>query len=210
MKASVPKDFTPVKYFNSLNVVISLFPWNTSPKSATAAASFSLNSPSPSISQLATQIAFTFTSANSMKFVSSTSFIPPLNTSSVHPAAMYASFLPAGTIRTHSSEMPLKVWLPPNANGCSIRESTVVKPEQFSNAPLPMLVTLFGIVMVVRPEHSANASFPILVTLFGMVMEVNPKQCWKACTPMLVTLFGMVMEVRPPQFQNAYTPILVT
>ena len=51
-----------------------------------------------------------------------------------------------------------------------------VRPEQFRNATLPMLVTLLGIVMEVRPEQPLNAANPMLVTLLGMVTEVRPEQ----------------------------------
>ena len=40
-----------------------------------------------------------------------------------------------------------------------------VRPEQPSNAELPMLVTLLGIVTDVRPEQFSKADHPILVTL---------------------------------------------
>ena len=40
------------------------------------------------------------------------------------------------------------------------------------NALLPMLVTLFGIVILVR-EQLLNALLPMLVTLFGIVILVR-------------------------------------
>ena len=45
----------------------------------------------------------------------------------------------------------------------------VSKPVQLSNAPLPMLVTLSGIVTFVSPLHHENALLPMFVTLFGIV-----------------------------------------
>ena len=42
-----------------------------------------------------------------------------------------------------------------------------------SNAPSPMLVTLYGMVMEVRLEQLENALLPILVKLSGMVIEVR-------------------------------------
>ena len=51
-----------------------------------------------------------------------------------------------------------------------------VKPEQSRNANLPILITLFGIVIDVKPEQPVNASFPILVTLFGIVIEAREVQ----------------------------------
>ena len=41
---------------------------------------------------------------------------------------------------------------------------TLVRPEQYPNAPPPIEVTLFGIVMLVRPEQPLNALSPIPVT----------------------------------------------
>ena len=41
------------------------------------------------------------------------------------------------------------------------------------NAPSPIVVTLFGMVIDVKEEQSLNASSPIVVTLFGMVMDVK-------------------------------------
>ena len=40
-----------------------------------------------------------------------------------------------------------------------------VRPEQFSNAAPPMLVTLLPIVTEVRPEQFLKALLPMLVTL---------------------------------------------
>ena len=44
---------------------------------------------------------------------------------------------------------------------------------QYRNAPLPILVTLSGMVMEARLLQHSNALPPILVTLSGMVMEVR-------------------------------------
>ena len=41
---------------------------------------------------------------------------------------------------------------------------------QYSNAPFPMLVTLFGIVMLARLLQYSNAPLPMLVTLLGISM----------------------------------------
>ena len=45
-----------------------------------------------------------------------------------------------------------------------------------SNARLPMLITLLGMVIEVRPEQYMNAPYPMLVTLLGMVTEVRLEQ----------------------------------
>ena len=42
--------------------------------------------------------------------------------------------------------------------------------EQFKNAPPPISVTLFGIVMLVKLEQPENAELPMLVTLLGIVI----------------------------------------
>ena len=52
---------------------------------------------------------------------------------------------------------------------------TDVRPEQFMNAPEPILVTLFGIVIDGRLEQSAKNSLPILVTPFPIMTEVRPE-----------------------------------
>ena len=49
-----------------------------------------------------------------------------------------------------------------------------VKPEQYSNAPSPILVTEFGMVIEVKPEQPENAAFPILVTEFGVIVFLHP------------------------------------
>ena len=65
-KASEPIVVRPVKYCSSLKeVMVELFP-NVAPKSVAEAASAKLSSPSPLVSQLATQMAFTLTSAKTM------------------------------------------------------------------------------------------------------------------------------------------------
>ena len=48
--------------------------------------------------------------------------------------------------------------------------SRLVAPEQFANAPLPMVVTPLPMVMEVAPEHPENAPLPISVTLSGITM----------------------------------------
>ena len=48
-----------------------------------------------------------------------------------------------------------------------------VKLLHSSNTPLPMLVTLSGIVTLLKPLHHSNADSPMLVTLSGIVMLVK-------------------------------------
>ena len=63
---------------------------------------------------------------------------------------------------------------------------------QPSNAQLPKLVTLAGMLMDVNPLQPSNAQSPMLVTPIGMLMDVNPLQPLNAYFPMLVTLEGMI------------------
>ena len=67
----------------------------------------------------------------------------------------------------------------------------------------------FSIFIEVRLVQPAKTPLPMAVTLLGMVMEVRPVQ-WENAPPMLVTLLGMVTEVRPEQSWNAEFPMLVT
>jgi hypothetical protein len=62
----------------------------------------------------------------------------------------------------------------------------MVRRWQFSNASLPKLRTLPGIVTLTRLVHSANAFPWMLVTLLGIVMLVSALFP-KAEIPMLVT-----------------------
>ncbi len=78
------------------------------------------------------------------------------------------------------------------------------------NAYSPIVVTLFGIVMLVRFSHTQNAYFPIEVTLFGIVMFVRLSQPLNTLSPIEVILFGIVMLVRFLQTLNAQSPIEVT
>ena len=50
----------------------------------------------------------------------------------------------------------------------------LVKPVQMENAPFPMLVTLFGMLMLVMLLQPKNAEFPMLVTPSGIV--TSPEQ----------------------------------
>ena len=54
---------------------------------------------------------------------------------------------------------------------------SLLQPE---NAQYPILVTLFGIVILFKPLQFSNAELPILVTLFGIVILVKLLQPEKA------------------------------
>ena len=64
--------------------------------------------------------------------------------------------------------------------------------------------------MLVRLEQPENAQTPILVTVFGIVILARLEQFPNAERSILVTLFGIVMLVRLEQPENAELPILVT
>ena len=104
---------------------------------------------------------------------------------------------------------------------------TLTNPKQESNASIPILMTLDGMLMLVRPEQVSNAILPILVTLDGMDRLVNPEQWLKALLPMLVTPPGIektplgaavypviaivvpeLVKVRVPGIQTAYRETL--
>ena len=51
---------------------------------------------------------------------------------------------------------------------------TLVRPEQYLNAPSPILFTEFGIVTLVRLEQTENAKPPMLVTEFGIKEFIHP------------------------------------
>ena len=55
-----------------------------------------------------------------------------------------------------------------------------VREEQFSNALLPMLVTVLGRMMAVREEHSSNEDHPMLVTELPRDTEVREAQLLNA------------------------------
>ena len=55
-----------------------------------------------------------------------------------------------------------------------------VRLEQPSNAALPILVTVFGIVTLARFAHKAKVPFPRLVTDLGIVIFIRPEQLLNA------------------------------
>ena len=75
--------------------------------------------------------------------------------------------------------------------------SIEVKPVQFINAYLPIVVTMFGISIEVNPSQKANVLLFIVVTPFGIIKEVNPEQPRKAFVPIVVTLLGIVNLLLP-------------
>ena len=90
--AELPMLVNPVKYCSSSNDVMVVLFLNTSPKSVTAAASASLSSPSPLVSQFCRQSAFTLASAKVMAGESST-----ILKSCQYWAVSYTALQPAGT-----------------------------------------------------------------------------------------------------------------
>ena len=58
-----------------------------------------------------------------------------------------------------------------------------------------------------RPVHPENTPLPILVTLSGIVTVVSPSQFLKAELLISVTLLPKVMELRVLQLAKAFSPI---
>ena len=69
---------------------------------------------------------------------------------------MYASRVPAGTVKVHVEAILLKAD-EPKTKGFSISEITDVKPRQFEKARAPMVVTLLGMVADVNPLQPLKA-----------------------------------------------------
>jgi len=73
-----------------------------------------------------------------------------------------------------------------------------------------MDVMLLGTIIVVRLLQPANAPSPIDVTPFGIVIEFRPQQPMKEPSLIDVMLLGMFIVVRLLQPENAFSPIDVT
>ena len=90
---------------------------------------------------------------------------------------------------------------------------TLLRPKHASNAPLPMVMTLLGILTllnaVLKNTPSGSEAVPMLVTLLPIIMLVKKLQFQKAPFPMLVTLLGMV-TLFSKESENALVPMLVT
>ena len=83
-----------------------------------------------------------------------------------------------GSYCTENELLPVNTLLP--KVGASPSNITLVRLKQFTKAPVPIDITLSGMVMLVRLVQPANATDPIEVTLSGMVTLVIPKQFWNA------------------------------
>ena len=77
-------------------------------------------------------------------------------------------------------------------------------------APLSIVVTLLGIMMLTSDPHPQKAPFSIQVTLFGILMLVRQEQLSKAPSPIVVTLLGIFILVRELHSAKAPFPIVVT
>lgn len=77
-------------------------------------------------------------------------------------------------------------------------------------APLSIVVTLLGIMMLTSDPHPPKAPFSIQVTLFGILMLVRQEQSLKVLSPIFVTLFGILILVSDSHPQKASYPIFVT
>ncbi len=78
---------------------------------------------------------------------------------------------------------------------------------QYSNAPVKIFSTLFGITTLVRLEQCPRK--PISVSPSGMIMLEN-EQYLNASVPILFIELGKLIETRLIQLQKAYPPISCT
>ena len=53
-----------------------------------------------------------------------------------------------------------------------------------------------------NPEHLENAFFPIVVTVFGKVIVVNTLHDWNADCPIVLTLSPIVTVVNLAEYSN--------
>ena len=122
--------------------------------------------------------------------------LPSIYKKSFHwSACLYASRLFLGTISLHLDLLVSAKTFGPQIGGTTASLEICVILIQPLKVPLPIFVTLFGMVTEVSALQLSKAPLPIFVTLFGMVTEVSALQPAKACSPIVVTLFGMVTEV---------------
>ena len=104
--------------------------------------------------------------------------IPPLKTYSFHPAAIYLSRLPWGTIRMQLSDISMNALSPSSLKSCGgfgVLEITFARLLQSVNTSNPRYLTLDGMVTDVRPLLP-NAAISMTVTLLGMFTCVRSLQ----------------------------------
>ena len=78
------------------------------------------------------------------------------------------------------------------------------------NAPLPMVLTLFGILMLAKFEHLEKALSPILNKLFPSVKLVKEVHSMNALSPMDVVELGIATLDKLEHAPNAPTSITWT
>ena len=103
--------------------------------------------------------------------------LPSIYKKSFHwSACLYASRLFLGTISLHLDLLVSAKTFGPQIGGTTASLEICVILIQPEKAPLPIFVTLFGMVTEVSALQPAKACSPIVVTLFGMVTEVSALQ----------------------------------
>ena len=99
---------------------------------------------------------------------------------------------------------PRNVTLVSLVQSAKAQDSLLVRfGDSVPTLPIPILVTLLGIVILVRLVQFLKAPSPILVTPSGIVILVRLVQPLKALFPMLVTLSPIVTLVRLVQPSKA-------
>ena len=81
------------------------------------------------------------------------------------------------------------------ASGTAVK-STLVREEQWANAPRPMVTRDAGNVREVREEQPAKARSPMLVSVAGSVSSVSEVHSSKAFVPMVTRDAGSECEGR--------------
>ena len=123
--------------------------------------------------------------------------------SAVSVQVRLSSFQRVTTLSATSPKLSLVSSEPPS-------RSTSVRAVQPSNTLPPILVTLFGMVILVKPVQLANAESPMLVTSFGIV--TSPEQAVPSIKiPFTITSgFSFCLLVNQGVPENADPPMLVT
>ena len=103
--------------------------------------------------------------------------LPSIKKKSFHwYACLYASRLFLGTISLHLDLLMLAKTYNLQVGGTTASLEICVILVQLSNAYSPIYLTLFPIFTFCRSVHPLKAPLPIVVTLLGMVTEVRELQ----------------------------------
>jgi hypothetical protein len=71
------------------------------------------------------------------------------------------------------------------------------------NTPIPMVLTLDGMVILVKLEHLKNRYSLISISLSDKLIDIKLEHSLNAPWPINVTLLGMIKFINPEQPSNA-------